>query len=326
MKPRIPVIDLAPALGGSAADRLAVAREIDRACVEIGFFTITGHGVPTDIVETLRRLSHEFFALPLAEKRRAVHPVPHTPRGYIAMGSEALSYASEVEAPPDLKEFYHVGRESWPDEPYFTGPEGRRYFIPNLWPAQPPGLGDAADRYYGAMERLDIELMRLAALGLGIDEHFFADKVDKHIAAMRLNFYPEQRAAPQPDQLRAGAHTDYGLLTILNGENVPGGLQVQIRDGSWLDVETAPESFVVNIGDLMMRWTNDRWVSNPHRVVNPPADIASRARRLSIAFFLHPNYDTIIDCIAPPGEAKYPPIGSGAYRDFKYQQTRVAAE
>jgi len=83
---------------------------------------------------------------------------------------------------------------------------------------------------------------------------------------------------------------------------------------------------VVNIGDLMMRWTNDRWVSNPHRVVNPPAEIAARARRLSIAFFLHPNYDTIIECIAPPGEAKYPPIGSGAYRDFKYQQTRVAAE
>ena len=143
MTTRIPVIDLAPALGGSAADRLAVAREIDRICVEIGFFTITGHGVPKDVVDPLRHLAHEFFALPMDEKRRAIHPVPNTPRGYIAMGGEALSYASEVEAPPDLKEFYHLGRERWPDEPYFTSSEGKRYFIPNLWPAQPSGLAFA---------------------------------------------------------------------------------------------------------------------------------------------------------------------------------------
>jgi isopenicillin N synthase-like dioxygenase len=325
MTTRIPVIDIAPALGGSRADRLAVAREIDRTCVDIGFFTITGHGVPADVIDSLRRLSHEFFALPLAEKQRAIHPVPATPRGYIAMGVEALSYASEVDTPPDLKEFYHFGRERWPDQPYFTSAEGQRYFIPNLWPERPTGLGVAADRYYGAMERLDLELMRLAALALGVDEHFFDDKLDKHITAMRLNFYPEQTAAPQQDQLRAGAHTDYGLLTILNGETAPGGLQVQTRDGAWIDVETARDSFVVNIGDLMMRWSNDRWVSNPHRVVNPPAEVAARARRLSIAFFLHPNYDATIECIAPPGQAKYPPVGSGAYRDFKYRQTRVAA-
>jgi isopenicillin N synthase-like dioxygenase len=325
MTTRIPVIDIAPALGGSRADRLAVAREIDRTCVDIGFFTITGHGVPADVIDALRRLSHEFFALPLAEKRQAIHPVPATPRGYIAMGVEALSYASEIDTPPDLKEFYHFGRERWPDQPYFTSAEGQRYFIPNLWPERPAGLGGAADRYYAAMERLDLELMRLAALALGVDEHFFDDKLDKHITAMRLNFYPEQTAAPQQDQLRAGAHTDYGLLTILNGETAPGGLQVQTRDGAWIDVETARDSFVVNIGDLMMRWSNDRWVSNPHRVVNPPAEVAARARRLSIAFFLHPNYDATIECIAPQGQAKYPPVGSGAYRDFKYRQTRVAA-
>jgi len=326
MTTRIPVIDLAPALGGSPAQRLAVAREIDRACVEIGFFTVTGHGVPAATIDRLRTLAHDFFARPLAEKRRAAPPSPDIPRGYIAMGGEALSYASEVEAPPDLKEFYHCGRAPWPDEPYFNGPEGRRYFVPNRWPDQPAGLGEAAERYYAAMERLDREMLRLAALALGVEEDFFEDKIDRHISAMRLNFYPEQRAAPEPDQLRAGAHTDYGLLTILNGENVPGGLQVQIRDGSWIDVETVPDRFVINIGDLLMRWSNDRWVSNPHRVVNPPAEIAARTRRLSIAFFMHPNYDAVIECIAPAGAAKYPPIGSGAYRDFKYRQTRVAAE
>ncbi len=139
---------------------------------------------------------------------------------------------------------------------------------------------------------------------------------------MRINHYPAQAAAPVAGQLRAGAHTDYGLLTILNSENASGGLQVQTRAGDWIDVETEPDTFVVNIGDLLMRWTNDRWVSNTHRVVNPPAEEAARPR-LSIAFFHHPNYDTRIECLAPEGQAKYPPVGSGEYRELKYRQTRV---
>ena len=143
---------------------------------------------------------------------------------------------------------------------------------------------------------------------------------------MRLNHYPEQVAPPAPGQLRAGAHTDYGLLTILNGEDVPGGLQAQTRGGDWLDVATDPHSFVVNIGDLLMRWTNDRWVSNVHRVVNPPDSVAARSRRLSIAYFQHPNYDASIECIAAPGQAKYPPVLSGAYRDETYRQTRQVQE
>jgi isopenicillin N synthase-like dioxygenase len=322
----IPVIDIAPALGGSRAERLAVAREIDRTCVEIGFFTVTGHGVSPAVMDDLREKAHDFFALPLDEKRRAIHPVPKTPRGYIALGVEALAYGNARDTPPDLKEYYHFGRERWPDAPYYSSAEGQRYFIPNLWPERPAGFARAAERYYGEMERLALEMMRLAALGLGVDEHFFDDKIDRHITAMRLNFYPEQTIAPTPGQLRAGAHTDYGLLTILNGENVPGGLQVETRSGTWIDVETEPGSFVINIGDLLMRWTNDRWVSNTHRVVNPPASEAARAKRLSIAFFQHPNYDARIECIAPEGEAKYPPVGSGEYRDLKYRQTRIAAE
>ncbi len=324
MTPSIPVIDLTDALGGSARAKRAAAAEMDRACREIGFFTITGHGVPMTALDDLRARAHGFFARPLAEKRRAIHPVPATPRGYRALGIEALSYGNDRETPPDLKEYYHFGREIWPDQPYFTSAEGQRYFIRNLWPEQPTGFREAADRYYREMERLVLALMRIAALGLGVDEHFFDDKIDRHITAMRLNFYPEQTEAPKPGQLRAGEHTDYGAFTILNGENVAGGLQVKTRGGQWLDIETDPRSFVVNIGDLLMRWTNDRWVSNTHRVINPPREVAGAARRLSIAFFHHPNYDAEIECIAPPGEAKYPPVGSGEYRDLKYRQTRLA--
>jgi isopenicillin N synthase-like dioxygenase len=319
----IPTIDFSAARVGGLASRQAIAREIDATCREIGFFTITGHGVPVATMDDLRSQAHTFFALPLEEKYKAIHPVPGTPRGYRAQGLEALAHANAGTTPADLKEFYHFGQESWPEEAHYTGPEGRRYFIPNLWPTAPEGFANTAAVYYAEMEKLAAFMMRLTALALGLEECFFDDKIDRHISAMRLNFYPEQTSAPKPGQLRAGAHTDYGAFTILNGENVPGGLQVLAKNGQWIDVETDPETFVINIGDLLMRWTNDRWVSNTHRVVNPPAPVASRAKRLSIAFFQQPNYDALIECIAPPDKAKYPPVKSGEYRDFKYRQTTV---
>jgi isopenicillin N synthase-like dioxygenase len=322
---RIPVIDLTSARTGDLRARQAVAQRMDEACREIGFFTITGHGVPRDVMDSLRTQAHAFFALPLDEKRRAINPVPSSPRGYRALGIEALGRGnSATTTPPDLKEFYHIGREAWPDEPYYTGAEGRGYFFPNFWPQGVAGFREAAARCYTEVEGVVGLLMRLAALGLGVDERFFDDKIDRHISAMRLNFYPEQTVSPVPGQLRAGAHTDFGAFTILNGENVPGGLQVRTRKGDWIDVETDPGSFVVNIGDLLMRWTNDRWISNLHRVVNPPPTVAARAKRLSIAFFHQPNYDAMIECIAPGGQAKYPPVRSGEYRDLKYRQTAVA--
>jgi isopenicillin N synthase-like dioxygenase len=320
---RIPVIDLAAARTGGLDFRQAVAREIDDTCREIGFFTVRGHGVPIATMDELRSKAHAFFALPSEEKCKAIHPVAGTPRGFRAQGMEALAHANAGTTPPDLKEFYHLGREGWPEETYYTGPEGGRYFIPNLWPRTPEGFASAAAAYYAEMEKLAAFMMRLTALALDREERFFDDKIDRHISAMRLNFYPAQASAPKPGQLRAGAHTDYGAFTILNGESVPGGLQVLARNGQWIDVETDPETFVINIGDLLMRWTNDRWVSNPHRVVNPPASVAARAKRLSIAFFQQPNYDALIECIARPGEAKYPPVKSGEYRDFKYRQTTV---
>src|SRR6266566_11556 len=241
----VPVIDLAPARA-AAADRLRVAAAIDAACREIGFFAIDGHGVPARVVDELRAVAHAFFAMPREDKLAARHPEAGTNRGYHPVGGEALSSA-------------------------------------NVAPAPPPDFERAATVYYRAMSELVPSLMRLAALALSVDETFFDDKVDRSVGTMRLNYYPAQARLPTPGQLRAGAHTDYGGFTILSGEDVPGGLQVRTRDGRWVDVATTPTRFVVNIGDLLMRWTNDRWLSNMHRVVNPPAG-AGRPR-LSIAFF-----------------------------------------
>jgi len=320
----VPLIDLAPARAGDAAARHATATAIDEACCEIGFFAIRGHGVPDATVAALRGKAHEFFARPLEEKLAARHPVAGTNRGYHGVGGETLAAANDTEAPPDLKEFFHVGPVDMREEPYYTSALGRRHFLPNLWPAAPAGFAEAAITYYRAMSALIVELMRLAALALDVPERFFDDKVDRSIGTMRLNYYPAQATPPRPHQLRASAHTDYGGFTILSGEDVAGGLQVRRRDGAWMDVATTPTTFVVNIGDLLMRWTNDRWLSNLHRVVNPPPQ-AARTARLSIAFFNHPNYDALIECLPSQGRARHAPVLSGEYRDGKYAKTLAPA-
>ncbi len=318
----VPVIDVTPALEGGLDDRRRVAALIDAACVEIGFFAISGHGVPARVSDDLRHAAHAFFALPFELKRRASPSDDAMPRGYHALGGEALARAMDTASPPDLKEFYHVGPVDVGEDPYYTGDKGRQFFLPNIWPDDPPSFRPAAVTYYRTMDGLIRVLMRLAALALEVPETFFDDKVHRSIGTMRLNYYPRQTGAPLPGQLRAGAHTDYGGFTILNGEDVPGGLQVRTRSDRWVDVRTAPDQFVINIGDLLMRWTNDRWLSNLHRVVNPPG--ADNRARLSIAFFNHPNWDVPIECLAPPGQARHAPVLSGDYRDVKYAKTGLA--
>jgi isopenicillin N synthase-like dioxygenase len=178
----VPLIDLAPARHGDRVARLTVAHAIDEACREIGFFALVGHGVPDGLVEGLRRRAHQFFELPLAEKLKARHPVVGTNRGYHPVGGEALATANDDVAPPDLKEFFHVGPVDVTGAAYYTSAAGRRHFEPNLWPSAPAGFEEAATSYYRTMSRLIGSLMRLAALALDVDEAFFDDKVDRHDA------------------------------------------------------------------------------------------------------------------------------------------------
>ena len=176
------------------------------------------------------------------------------------------------------------------------------------------------------MEVLVRDLMHIAALALDLPQTYFDNKIDRHVSAMRINYYPPHSDPIPSEQLRAGAHTDFGLFTILLGEDGTGGLQVRTTNGEWIDVATSPDFFVVNIGDLFMRWTNDTWVSNLHRVRNPSLG-AVAPRRLSIGFFHQPNYDALIECISsctdPNNPPRYEPVRSGDYRDHKYRQTDV---
>ena len=155
------------------------------------------------------------------------------------------------------------------------------------------------------------------------EDYFEADFVD-HLSALRVINYPAQTATPAPGQLRAGAHTDYGFMTILRSEAVPGGLQVQRRDGAWLDAPAVAGGYVINIADGFMRWTNDAWVSTPHRVANPPEAARGTARRQSIPFFVNPSGKAVIKCLAPfvtaEQTAKYSPISFGDYIALKSSQ------
>ena len=176
-----------------------------------------------------------------------------------------------------------------------------------MWPEELPEFQATWTAYYRHMEELAGTLMRIFAMALGMDEHYFDDKIDRHITNFSMLHYPPQDVAPLPGQLRAGAHTDYGSLTIVKPDGAEGGLQVRTKDGGWLDVPHVPGAFVVNLGDLMAEWTNDRWVSTLHRVVNPSRSAGAAARRLSMAFFHQPNYDAVIQCLPTCAEAGRPP-------------------
>jgi isopenicillin N synthase-like dioxygenase len=323
----VPVIDISSCRDGDAAARDRLVSRVRDACEGIGFFTVTGHGVEPEIIDDLRDAARAFFARPAAEKAKVRHANPALPRGYRAIGDEGLAYGAGGATPPDLKEVFHMGPPDFPAEPYFLSGAAAPHFIANVYPDKPANFRAAATAYYRRLEALGRDIEELFARALGLPADFFRPYTDRQIGALRIIRYPPPEADPLPGQLRAGAHTDYGTFTLLLSENRPGGLEVRTRSGDWTAVSTPADAFVVNIGDLMMRWTNDRFVSNPHRVAVPPDDAGDTSDRLSVVFFHHPNYDAGIACIPTCTDAthppKYLPVLSGPYRLEKYASTRL---
>ncbi|MCP5271125.1 MAG: isopenicillin N synthase family oxygenase [Burkholderiaceae bacterium] len=325
----VPVIDLSPLRGGDAAARAALAREVDRACRDIGFLVIAGHGVDPALIERTRAVSRAFFALPLDEKRRVARPAPHVTRGYIGLHEESLARSRDPQAyGSDLNESLMIGPVDPP--PPAVAESGRAHFAPNLWPERPAELRAVWSDYYRAMGALAADLMRLFALALDLPETFFDARIDHHISRLRVRLYPTPATPPEPGQIRAGAHSDYGSLTLLATEDKPGGLQVCNAEGRWRDVPIVPGTFIVNLGELMARWTNHRWVSTLHRVVNPPIGALASGidtSRLSLVFFHNPNHDAVIECLDRSAPAIYPPTTSGEHlrRQFVATQNPAAA-
>jgi isopenicillin N synthase-like dioxygenase len=305
----VPLIDLA---SPDAAD------EIGNACERVGFFAIVNHGVPADVLHSLWSTARGFFDLPLADKQAVAMPYTGYPYGYAPVAYEALARSVGTTSLPDMKESLAIGPVDAATHP-FTDPDEASVWSPNLWPSSLPHLQIAWETAYREFAALAARLLGHMASALKLDQTYFDALIDRHTSAMRALNYPLVNGTATGQQ-RAGAHTDYGTLTVLFPDPKVGGLEVQRPDGTWASVPPEPGVLVVNLGDAMARWTNDRWRSTLHRVVPAPE------RRQSIAFFHNANWDAVIECLptclnAPAEPARYEPMHAGPHLMAKFRST-----
>lgn len=322
----VPIIDISALTDGNDNAKRRVGEALDHAGREIGFFQVVNHGIPDHLISEMYRVSEEFFALDADEKRKVRQPSPDAVRGYSSIGEQAFSYSEDVEQPRDLHEKFDIGPVDVDSaDPYFAPENAGPHFLPNQWPTRPENMEQIWTDYFRAMNALARRLMSAFARGLDLDPEFFDAAIDKDISMLRAIHYPHMDTPPLPGQMRAGAHTDYGSLTIVRQEEAPGGLEVFTQDGDWEPVPVVPGALVVNIGDLMAQWTNDLWISTRHRVRPPRPDSTGNTRRMSLVFFHQPNYDAMVECLpsclAPGTEPKYAPITSGDHLTQKFEKT-----
>ncbi|MCF8483152.1 MAG: isopenicillin N synthase family oxygenase [Rhodospirillum sp.] len=277
----LPIIDVTDLRSGDQARRVAVGRKIAEACTTAGFFYIVNHGVSESLIDSAIAESLAFFHQPLEVKAKTKANVNF--RGFHATGG-ALMYGADK---PDFKEFFQIGLDLAEDDPDVLA--GQPLRGPNQWPETPPGFRPAMEAYYTAIGECGADLLRGVALALTLPETFFRDRYAKPLQRTQAIYYPPQPEEMGPDQYGVACHTDYGCITLLYQDDV-GGLEVLNRDGQWVEGPPVPGSFVVNVGDLLQRWSNDHFLSNAHRVRN-----TSGRERFSIATFYDPSYDSVVD-------------------------------
>lgn len=319
----VPVVDLGD-------DRRRVVAAIGAACADVGFFQVVRTGVDAAVIDRAWRATRAFFDLPVPDRLAALRRHPDDAYGYIPMEHEALdrSLDGTVSVGADLKETFNAGPVDLPARP-ITDPGEAWAFAPTPWPAALPELRDAWVPYFREMLALAARLMGIFAEALDLEPSYFDDLIDESPSALRALNYPhlDLRTAGLGDgeRLRAGAHTDYGTLTLLRQDDAPGGLQVlDPRTRRWEPVPFVEGAFVVNLGDLMARWTNDRWRSTLHRVVLPPPDAEGSTRRQSMAFFhnadFHARVECLPTCVEPGGAPRYEPVVAGPHLMTKFHR------
>lgn len=315
-----PVFDLNRYFAGSTRERKNYAKEIDVICQKSGFLAIANHGIEKSIINNIWSSTEEFFALSSEKKNESKVRFDGYPYGYMGPGKEALAASKGISTPPDLKESFNGGPQHKPS--HLTDPDALAFcYAETIWPNEPKNFKLAWIRYYTEMEVLASKIMQIFAVALNLEESFFNSYINQPISALRALNYPVQNQTPLTDQLRAGAHSDYGSLTILLPQPNSRGLEIMTPNGDWQEIPAKPDTFIVNIGDLMATWTNDRWVSTIHRVVN----YDSNKKRQSIAYFHQPNWDAKIkclpNCLHNNERPKYPTTQSGPYLMKKFQST-----
>jgi isopenicillin N synthase-like dioxygenase len=300
---RVPIIDIGPFVAGDPGARRSVAHQIRAALEDIGFFGIANHGVSGEVVERTFETSRRFFALPLEAKLRVKINSAH--RGYMPMSDQHRVEAKR----PNLSESFLLGLDLGPNDPDTAA--DKPLHGPNQWLPEPAGFRAAMEAYHRAMTDLGFKMLDLFEAALDVEPGFFSRNYRKPMAFVRALHYPPAPADLPPDQFGAAPHSDFGFMTIL-AQDAVGGLQVRTRAGEWIDVPNLPGVFVVNVGDMLMRWTNDRFVSTVHRVIN-----AKGRDRYSLPFFFDPDFDTEVRCIAtcqgPGNPPRYEPTTWGEF-------------
>jgi isopenicillin N synthase-like dioxygenase len=291
----VPTIDLARFRDGTPEQRAEVAAQLDAAARTVGFMQVVGHGIPEPVEAGLTSAMDGFFGLPMWQKKALRPASTELNRGYTPPKAERLSLSLGVDSPADLFEAFNVGKstEDFPG----LGLDEMQY-APNLWPLRPESFEAEVKAWFGQAARVSREITTVMALALGLDPGFFAGYQDHSLDVLRMNNYRVPAAPTQlePGQVGMGPHTDYGIVTVLWADPIL-GLQILDSDGAWHDVVPAPGALLVNLGDLLARWTNDRWISTLHRVL-PPTDADGRlVRRRSAAFFHDGNADAVISCL-----------------------------
>jgi isopenicillin N synthase-like dioxygenase len=307
----IPVLDLGPCFAGNPGALETVAAELRAALEGVGFFIIVNHGVSRSLIERTFAEARRFHAQPY-ERKMALKMNEHN-NGYMAMGRYAV-WTSDVNAndKPDLNEAFFTKRERTPDDPLLRS--GRRFVGPNVWPDDLPGFRDNVLAYTDTIDALARRVLPIVAVALDLAPHYFDAAFAESQFSFRLSHYPPVKA--EPNQFGIAPHTDANFLTFLAQTEIP-GLQLRLPSGAWLDVPYVPDTFAVNAGDMMFRWTNGRFKSTPHRAVPPVG-----RPRYAIPFFLGPHIDTVIECLptcqSPENPPKFPPITYDAYLQWWY--------
>ncbi|MDN4591679.1 isopenicillin N synthase family oxygenase [Xenophilus aerolatus] len=311
----IPVIDLRDALAPGGARRAEVAAQLREAAMASGFFYAAHHGVPAEQVAQQFALARRLLDLPVATREALDMRRSPTMRGFENLGAQTL----DADARPDLKESFYCGM-AWPDDhPYVLA--GYQTYGHNQWPAELPEAPAQCEAYIRTLLTLSRQLMQLLALSLNLPEDYFDATSDNPMVTLRMVRYPPHPEGADERTFGAGAHTDWGALTLL-AQDGHGGLEVQMPDGSWVAATPMPGCFVVNLGDMIPRWTNGLYHSNPHRVRNLHS---GGAPRYSIPFFYEPDYFARIEAVpgtVPPGEApRFAPCTAGEHLQEMYRKT-----
>ena len=301
MTSRIPTLDMRRYDG----DRTAFVAELGATYREWGFAGIRNHGIAQTLIDGAYDVFRQFFALPADVKMQYHVKGSGGARGYTPFGVETAKDSRY----PDLKEFWHVGREIPRDSKY------AEVMAPNLWPTEVAGFREYGYGLFEALDTLGSRVLRALALHIDLPEAYFDDKTNFGNSILRPIHYPPI-TSPDIPNVRAGAHEDINLITLLVGASAQ-GLEVKSRKGEWVPFTADADTIVVNIGDMLQRLTNHVYPSTTHRVVNPPGEQA-RKPRYSVPFFLHPNPDFMIDvlpsCIGADNPSRYPqPISAHEY-------------